>query len=155
MIIQGKLLLLLLLLGAPIGGLYSFLLLLRYPTRLLSFAFSTFSVSYGPPICLDWEYFQLPELDLDLYESHRGKRRGMRQMMMNYYQRRNLLSWRYGITEEQLKQAERDANKIKRSRSFTKALLPAQKLEEMVQSVSRKTKRMANKNKREVEEVSA
>ena len=99
-------------------------------------------MSYGPPISLDWEYEQLPELDLDLYESNRGKRRGMRQMMMNYYQRKNLLTWRYGITEEELKKAEKEANKVKRGRSLTKAFLPLQKVEDMVQSVGRKTKRM-------------
>lgn len=103
------------------------------------------SVSYGPPISLDWDYEEHDPLALDEYEEFRGVRRKPRQMMLNYYNRRNLLMWKYGHSEEELKQAKSEANKIKRSRSFTKALLPAQKLEEIVQSAARKTKRLSGK----------
>jgi hypothetical protein len=43
------------------------------------------SVSYGPPISLDWEYTQLQTVTLEHYEAHRPPRRSMRQMCMNYY----------------------------------------------------------------------
>lgn len=43
------------------------------------------SVSYGPPISLDWEYTQLECVTLEHYEAHRPPRRTMRQMCMNYY----------------------------------------------------------------------
>jgi hypothetical protein len=100
------------------------------------------SVSYGPPITLDWAYSQSDPISLDQFEKNRGPRRSARQMMLNYYNRRNILAWKFGVTEEELKQAERDANRIKRERSMTRALLPAQKLQEIVESASRKTKRL-------------
>ena len=103
------------------------------------------SVSYGPPISLDWAFEENEPILLDDYENNRGPRRNTRQMILNYYNRRNLLMWRCGATEEELKQAEKDVNKIKNSRSLTKALLPAQKLEEALQSFGRKTKRLTGR----------
>ena len=104
------------------------------------------SVSYGPPISLDWEFEELEPLPLDAYEGTRGLRRKPRQMMLNYYNRKNLLSWRFGHTEEELKQAEAEMNKIKRRRAITRTLLPAQLVEEALQSAARKSKRyLANR----------
>ena len=102
------------------------------------------SVSYGPPISLDWTFEELPSEDLEVYETTRPSRRNLRQMMMNYYHRVNLLTWACGVSEQELKRAEKDANRIKRSRSLTKTLLPAQKLEEAWQSVGRKAKRWSH-----------
>jgi hypothetical protein len=100
------------------------------------------SVSYGPPISLDWDYEEAVPISLDEYEKNRGPRRNTRQMMLNYYNRKNLLTWRCGATEEQMKAAEQESNKIKGQRSMTKAFLPAQKFEEVFQSLRRKSKRM-------------
>jgi hypothetical protein len=105
------------------------------------------SVSYGPPISLDWEYEEAVPITLDEYERNRGPRRNTRQMMLNYYNRKNLLTWRCGATEEQMKAAEKEGNKIKGQRSLTKAFLPAQKFEEVFQSARRKTRRMAGGSK--------
>jgi hypothetical protein len=99
------------------------------------------SVSYGPPISLDWMYTQSKPIDLNAYEKNRGPRRNARQMMLSYYNRRNILAWRFGATEEELKEAEIQANRIKRARALTKALVPTEKLQELVESASRKTKR--------------
>jgi hypothetical protein len=101
------------------------------------------SVSYGPPISLDWAYEEVEPINLDEYENSRGPRRNTRQMMLNYYNRKNLLTWRFGATEEEMKAAEKEVKKIKSQRSLTKAMLPAQKLEEVIQSIARKTKRLA------------
>jgi hypothetical protein len=101
------------------------------------------SVSYGPPISLDWGYEEVEPITLDEYEKNRGPRRSTRQMMLNYYNRKNLLTWRCGATEDEMKAAEKEGNKIKGQRSITKAFLPAQKFEEVFQSIRRKTKRMA------------
>jgi hypothetical protein len=103
------------------------------------------SVSYGPPISLDWDYEELEPVDLEVYEATRGPRRTMRQMMLNYYNRRNILTWRCGFSEEELKVAKHEANKIKRARAMTKALLPAQLFEEVMQSAARKTKRFTQR----------
>ena len=101
------------------------------------------AVSYGTPVQLDWHYEQLPPLDLEAYESSRvTTRRPPRQMMMNYYNRRNLLINRFGYSEQEVEAAEKAANKIRTQRSMTRALLPTQMFEDLVSSAARKTKRL-------------
>jgi hypothetical protein len=100
-------------------------------------------VSYGPPISLDWSYEECGSIDVEEYEANRGRRRGMREMIMNYYVRTNLLTFKYGATEKELKAATKAANREKRSRAITKALLPYQLVEDLAQSAVRKTKRLA------------
>jgi hypothetical protein len=101
-------------------------------------------VSYGPPISLDWDYEECGSIDVEEYEANRGRRRGMREMIMNYYVRTNLLTFKYGATEKELKAATKAANREKRSRAITKALLPYQLVEDLAQSAVRKTKRLAS-----------
>ena len=103
------------------------------------------SVSYGPPISLDWNYSEKDEVDLDSYEELRGGRRSLREMQMNYYARKNTLMWKFGHTEEDIKSASKDANKSQRQRAITKALLPVSKVEEVMQSAKRKMKRAVRK----------
>lgn len=105
-------------------------------------------VSYGPPISLDWNYEETESIDVEEYEANRGRRRGMREMIMNYYVRTNLLTFKYGATEAELKAATKAANREKRSRALTKALLPYQTLEDLAQSAVRKTKRLASGKRR-------
>lgn len=100
------------------------------------------SVTCGPPIGLDWTYEEYNATSVDEYELARAPRRKPRQMMINYYNRKNLLTWRFGVSEEELSKAESEANRTKFQRAVTKVLLPAQKLEEVVQSAARKTKRL-------------
>jgi hypothetical protein len=100
-------------------------------------------VSYGPPISLDWTFEDLEPIDVELYEASRGRRRGLREMMMNYYIRCNVLEHHFGASTEELKAATNQANRIKRSRALTKAFLPLQKVEEIIQSLGRKTRRIA------------
>lgn len=99
------------------------------------------AVSYGTPISLDWDYEQMDPIDLEAYEGSRTMRRNMRQMMMNYYNRRNILIHRFGFSEEEVLAGEKAANKIRSQRNLTKALLPTSMLEDMVSSVGRKAKR--------------
>ena len=101
-------------------------------------------VSYGPPISLDWDYEECESIDVEEYEANRGRRRGMREMIMNYYVRTNLLTFKYGATEKELKAATKAANREKRCRAITKALLPYQLVEDIAQSAVRKTKRLAS-----------
>jgi hypothetical protein len=100
------------------------------------------AVTYGTPISLDWAYEELIPLDLEQYEATRGRRRTLRQLMMNYYDRRNLLCNKYGYSEAELDAAEKQTNTIRRNRSLTRALLPASKVQELVYSAARKTKRI-------------
>jgi hypothetical protein len=103
------------------------------------------SVSYGPPIGLDWEYEELEPIDLEVYEATRSPRRTMRQMLLNFYSRRDILTICCGFSTEQLKAAKNEANRIKRERAMTKALLPYQIMEDVIQSTVRKAKRFTQR----------
>lgn len=106
------------------------------------------SVSYGTPIALDWDYEELvPPILIDDYESVRGARRSARQMMLNYYHRRNILHYAYGYSEQQLDQAEKCTNKFKRQRALTKYFLPCSVLEDLLTSIVRKANRHILKQK--------
>ena len=109
------------------------------------------SVSYGPPISLDWEYQQLEPVTLEHYEAHRAPRRTLRQMCMNYYTRRNVLTYKFGYSEEEVKQAAKQADKVKRGRAVTKYFLPYAKVEDLVTSAGRKAKRVVVKKKSEAD----
>lgn len=100
------------------------------------------SCSYGTPISLDWDYEETVRTDLDQYEASKGPRKPLRGILLNYYQRREILIYRMGYSEEEVENAEKQANRIKRLRSFTKAMLPAQKIEEALQSAKRKATRL-------------
>jgi hypothetical protein len=104
-------------------------------------------VSYGPPISLDWEYQEMEAISLDEYETSRPPRRKPRQLMLNYYARRNILSFCFGATEDELKIASKLADKSKRERSMTRAFLPALALENIVESANRKTMRFRSRRK--------
>ena len=99
------------------------------------------SVSYGPPISLDWDYEEHDAVNIDEWEFNHPPRRTLRQMVLSYYQRRNVLSWQYGVSEEELRAAKKETKKIKFQRSITQTLLPALHLEAAVESAARKTKR--------------
>jgi hypothetical protein len=100
------------------------------------------SVSYGPPIQLDWAYEQHEDVKLDEYEGSRKPRRTLRQMVLSYYYRKNLLTWQYGVTEEELRKAKKQAARAKLKREITRSLLPTMHAEAVVESVRRKAKRL-------------
>jgi hypothetical protein len=99
------------------------------------------SVSYGPPISLDWRFLELPSLSLEQFEATKKAPRKPREMVLNYYNRKHLLSWKFGFSEDELKRATRDADRCKRERAMTRALLAASKLEDMFESARRKAVR--------------
>jgi hypothetical protein len=107
-------------------------------------------VSYGPPISLDWDYEQFDSVGIDEYETSRGTRRTMRQMLLSYYQRRNLLAWQYGVSDEELKLAKRQANRSKSERAMTNFLMPAMIVETALESARRKAKRLVRGRKNKV-----
>jgi hypothetical protein len=101
------------------------------------------SVSYGPPITLDWNFRELEPVSLEEYEIRRSSptRRNVRQLCLNYYTRRNLLMWIYNFEESALKMATKEADRVKRGRAVTKCFLPISKVEDLVTSAGRKAKR--------------
>merc|ERR1712151_430073 len=60
--------------------------------------------SYGPPMCLSWDYEDSELTSLDDYEENRPERRRPRQMLMTYYQRKHILLFS-GIEKTDLKNA--------------------------------------------------
>jgi hypothetical protein len=99
------------------------------------------SVSYGPPISLDWGFQELNPVPVDDYEENRGDRRPFKQMGLNYFQRMAILQNGFGHSEADLKEAMRKANSDKFKRAVTKYFLPVQVLEDAAESGVRKTKR--------------
>lgn len=104
------------------------------------------SCSYGTPVSLDWNYQENEALNIDLYEGNRLTRRSMRDMHLNYYQRKHLLSLRH--SEEEIAAGKKAAEKLKFQRSVTQLLKPMMKLEDIVESAGRKAKRFLKKNKK-------
>jgi len=105
------------------------------------------AVSYGPPIQLDWDYEQHEGVDIDCYESERCfSRRPYRRLVLSYYQRKAVLS-RKGFSDKQLTKAKKDANKLKLQRVVTNTFLPIMKVEDALESASRKAKRLIRKGK--------
>jgi len=85
-------------------------------------------------------------INVEEYEANRRPRRSMRQMMMNYYYRRNLLIYTCGETPEGLKKATKKIKKTRLGRAITNALpLPFQYIEDMTESAIRKTRRVLAK----------
>jgi hypothetical protein len=97
--------------------------------------------SYGPPISLDWDFAEAEPIAIDEYELKRGPRRTLRQLMLNYYTRKNILMWVYGYSDDEVKKATKASNRIAFQRGITKYLLPMSKVEDLVESAARKTKR--------------
>jgi hypothetical protein len=110
------------------------------------------SVSYGTPVSLDWGYEENAPLDLDIYEAQRGMRRKLKQMNMNYYQRRNMLIHKCGFTEEEVKAAGKQVQKTKNERAVTSSLarsiIPFGIIEDIGESIGRKAKRALKKLKK-------
>ena len=65
------------------------------------------SCSYGTPVSLDWNYQENEALNIDLYEGNRLRRRSLRDMHLNYYQRKHLLSLRH--SEEEIRAGKKTA----------------------------------------------
>jgi hypothetical protein len=103
----------------------------------------------GAPVSLDWQYEELPLLDLDDYEITRLKqrRKKLRHLVLSFYQRQHILQ-RMGYSPEELKKAAKGVSKARRQREKTMLFLPISKLEEVAQSVKRKVKRRLSNRKK-------
>lgn len=106
------------------------------------------SVSYGPPIQLDWDYEDDAPVPIDEYEGERRPRRQVRELALNYYQRCNALTYFYGVSETDIKTAQKEVEKITRERNFTKMTLPYMFFEEVLESAGRKARRLVSVGRR-------
>ena len=99
--------------------------------------------SYGPPVTLGWHYLEYEPLDLNEYEYHHSLRRPLRQLILSYYRRRDMLLTEN--TTDELKKATKEKDRVKMNRSITRNLLPYWKVEDGFESAGRKLKRIVKK----------
>ncbi|KAL7539569.1 hypothetical protein ACHAXR_009403 [Thalassiosira sp. AJA248-18] len=99
--------------------------------------------SYGPPITIDWDYLENEPTDVDVYEFENAlARRTLRQLSLNYYQRKYLLR---DCTDSELKAVKREINRIKLHRDLSRKLARYHAVEVALDSACRKFKRMTLK----------
>ena len=97
-------------------------------------------VSYGPPVTIDWEYLEHEPREVDEYEFESAlSRRTLRELMLNYYQRKYLLA---EYSEIDFKAAKKEIKRIKSRRDITKKLARYQHIDAAVESACRKIKKM-------------
>jgi hypothetical protein len=102
------------------------------------------AVGYGAPVSLDWTYVEHDPLELDQYEDNRPKRRNPQQMHLNSVQREHILQL-HNFSSDDIKKAKRDAERIQRQRFITAYFAPYMKIEDVLESAARKTKRFIRK----------
>jgi hypothetical protein len=91
------------------------------------------SCSCGPPIQLGWEFREKEPVGVHEYELSRSPRRSPHDMVLNYHVRHYLLLKRAGYSPEDIDNAMKEVDRVKRQRMLTDILLP---WESLVQSVN-------------------
>ena len=99
------------------------------------------SVSKGPPISLSWDYREAGSMDLEKFESKRGRRRSKDQMMLGSSMRQQILRNKTGISKIDIIDAVSEVKKIKEKRRTSVSLQHLDKFHEVLESASRKIKR--------------
>jgi hypothetical protein len=100
------------------------------------------AVPYGPPIQLDWNFEEQAPIPVNEFEGRRRKWIHPRQMQLSYFQRRSILSYYYGFTEDQMCQAERAVHKVRQQRYISKTFRGIYILEDFAKDTIRRTKRL-------------
>ena len=91
------------------------------------------SCSFGPPIELGWQYSESESLPVEDYEGKRSPRRETHELLLSYNVRRRMLLKQGGYSKEDLREAEREVDRIKRGRMMTEVFLPAQAIDESLE----------------------
>jgi Major Facilitator Superfamily len=89
--------------------------------------------SHGVPISLDWSHGEERITPLDLFEASHKRKRISRRMLLNSFQRRDML-WRSGFDLEDIEKAIKANDREKFRRSLTVYLLPLYLVQETLQS---------------------
>lgn len=103
------------------------------------------SCSFGPPVQLDWDYEAEETHPIDHYEESRQPRRTSHDLVLSYYDRRFLLIKQAGYSRREIKEAMKEAERVKRERMVTDLFLPAQALDETMENVVDTVKRFFTK----------
>lgn len=107
--------------------------------------------SYGPPLALSWEYTEYTPVNVDEYEFRHPPRRNLREMQIDYYNRKNVLALA-GVAEKEWKRRVKEVGRAKRKREITVRVLHSYQLvqaEMAVESACRKFKRLIRNNRRQ------
>ena len=101
--------------------------------------------SKGPPLTLDWHFNPAGIYKVDEYEGNHQHRRNLRQMLISYNKRFEILQMgNPPVSMTEIKSVEKEMDRIKNQRQRTRAFLPYQKFEEVIQSTGRKVKRVTS-----------
>lgn len=100
------------------------------------------SCSFGPPVQLSWEYKQKEVVPVESYEQSRSPRRGRRDLVLSYYDRRFLLIKQAGYSKREIKKTMLEVERVKRERLVTDLLLPASCLDETMETVLNTVKKL-------------
>ena len=101
--------------------------------------------SYGPPLTIDWNYFEYEPLCINQYEFYHVTRRSLREMMLNYYQRKHVLS-NAGSNEADFKAVKKEINRAQLQRKITRQLASYQLVGISLDSAYRKFRRLLKDN---------
>ena len=104
------------------------------------------SCSSGPPLSLGWDYADNQAVGVEDQEFEKLARTPYQQLFpkINVYQRKHILIHSCGYSDHELIDARKQVEKVQFQRWITKALLPAQKIEEGIESAKRKLRRAAS-----------
>jgi len=107
----------------------------------------------GPPVSIDWKHVEEHKVSVDEYEARRQPRRSKEQLIIPGFRRRQILMQEWGCKYDELKVAEKTSQKIILQRQMTFAMLPWSEMEELYQSVKRKTTRLMRRRSSEALEI--
>jgi len=97
---------------------------------------------------ISWEYNVIGDIDLDDYENSRPPRRLQSEMVLPRYLREDILRFEWNASRKDITESVRQNVKIKHQRRTTiNNLGKAEKLEELIESVLRKLRRLMTRQK--------
>lgn len=111
------------------------------------------SCSFGPPVQLDWDFEAEETHPIDHYEEYRQPRRASHDLLLSYYDRRFLLIKQAGYSRREVKEAMKEAERVKRERMVTDLFLPAQALDETMENMVNTVKRFFTKTSNAPQDV--
>jgi len=95
----------------------------------------------GPPVTIDWEPFRCKCFSIDYYESKRSTRRSLNELKMGWIQRKQVLRKTDVATDEEMRQAACEAQRVRDQRYRTVKNLRYECLQLPIEAVTRKVKR--------------
>jgi len=93
-------------------------------------------VRVGVPVSIGWDYIENESIPIDLYESKRTMKKNLR---MSSITRKNILHHVFDISEEEIRNAEKEVQRIKKQRQYS---LKPNKITQASKRVKRSWKNM-------------